>query len=137
MYFLRQVLKFAAANFILQDGIACLNHITTIYSAFAGDIVSDVTSTVLVRELAAHYESQNAMQFCASCSILWTQTHHFRFLSVLVGISDSGNQIFTRVLLSELIVVEHASATYACTLTNLDCLCGYLVVYVANPLICF
>jgi len=39
MYFLRQVLKFAAANFILQDGIACLNHITTIYSAFAG--VSD------------------------------------------------------------------------------------------------
>ena len=39
MHFPRQVLKFAAANFILQDGIACLNHITTIYSAFAG--VSD------------------------------------------------------------------------------------------------
>jgi hypothetical protein len=89
-----------------------------------GHIVSYVTSSVLVRELAVHYESQSTMQFGVSCSIIWTQMNHFRFLSALVGISDSGNQIFTRVLLSELIVVEHASATYACTLNKFHCFFG-------------
>ena len=40
-----------------------------------------------------------------------SHNHRFRFLSVILALAGTGNFIFSRVLLSDLAAVEHASAS--------------------------
>jgi hypothetical protein len=111
MHFPRQVLKFAAANFILQDGIACLNHITTIYSAFAGVSDADLIlghvfsvffepyalQLVLLTLPGLHITPQTYSQvlgrlFGSISAVLWVPfcqrfgTHFSYFVSMSIGV---------------------------------------------------
>jgi hypothetical protein len=77
-------------------------------------LVSYVAAPILVCKLHFHSEAHSILRSPVICSVR-CHTTCFRFLSALVGISDSGNQIFTRVLLSDVVFFEHVSATCACT----------------------
>lgn len=127
----RELLKFAAASFILQDGMMCLYHISLIYGAHVGISDGNLIVGQVVNRLVgaisavfwlpfsqrfgtrASYFVSISIGVAASCVILLPMTAHlFWFLSALLALTGTGNFIFARVLLSELTSVQHASVTY-------------------------